>query len=94
MRLLPSLLISPHSSPKQRRARNFYVSAPFQNLVAVLISVNFIINAAQSELQPEIGSNLDRIFGYIDMAFTIVFAVELGINLIAHWFWPFWTGAH
>ena len=74
----------------QRSARRVYASSPFQSLVAVLIIANFIANAAQSELQPDAGSSQERIFSYIDMAFTFIFLLELLINLTAHWLWPFW----
>mmetsp|Transcript_29155 Transcript_29155/g.46957 ORF Transcript_29155/g.46957 Transcript_29155/m.46957 type:complete len:310 (+) Transcript_29155:591-1520(+) len=75
----------------QKMAHTCYVSSPFQNAVAVLISANFVINATQSEMHPQPGTTLDRVFSELDMVFTIIFAVELGINLMAHWFRPFWS---
>eukprot|EP00960_Hanusia_phi_P068162 766775-Hanusia_phi.AAC.1 len=67
----------------------FYDSNSVQSLVAVLITLNFLANATQSELLPPDGSSLSSFFAVLDDVFTIMFTIELGLNLISHWFWPF-----
>ncbi len=56
---------------------------------------NFFVNATESQVSDvltnedgsltDIGANLER----LDEFFTIIFAVELSINMFAHWFRPF-----
>ncbi|EKX39507.1 hypothetical protein GUITHDRAFT_114473 [Guillardia theta CCMP2712] len=67
----------------------FYDSNPVQSVVAFLITINFLANAAQSELLPKEGSSMANFFAVLDDLFTILFTIELGLNLISHWFWPF-----
>ena len=51
---------------------------------------SFAVNCVQTELMVEPGSPRDDFFSYIDIGFTVIFAVELGVNLFAHWWKPFW----
>ena len=37
-------------------------------------------------LQHTLQNNTTQVFSELDMVFTIIFAVELGINLMAHWY--------
>lgn len=40
---------------------------------------------------PEDGSSLFKDFEIIDYCFTALFTVDLLLNLVANWFWPFWA---
>jgi len=73
----------------QARVREVYDSSAAQGLVALLICSNFVINAAQAEVQPAEGSYEEEVFGYLDTAFTAAFGFELACNLFSHWFWTF-----
>lgn len=62
-----------------------YGSTWIQSFVAVLIVANMIVQIIDVEIHPAPGSdmaiNLDR----VDYMFTIVFAIELAMNLFANW---------
>ena len=88
-----SLLSKSAFQRMQDVVRAWYISNPVQILVAILIFANFIINAAQSELLPEPGTSEDMFFTMFDNFFTACFTAELIVNLVANWFWPFFTDA-
>ena len=75
----------------QEALRIWYASDPVQIVVAILIVANFLANAAQTEMLPDVGSKADNVFSAMDLAFTYIFIVELAINLSANWFWKFVT---
>ncbi len=54
----------------QIQCKRFYDSDFLQGCVAFLIFSNFIVNIAQSELQPTPGSNADSSFTSVDTFFT------------------------
>jgi hypothetical protein len=51
---------------------------------------SFAVNCVQTELMVVPGSPRDDFFSYIDIGFTVIFTVELSVNLFAHWWKPFW----
>ena len=73
----------------QSRLLQVYRHGLFQGLVALTILANFALYATQLELHPVPGSELHDLVETLDFAFTMAFAGELAINLIAHWFVPF-----
>ena len=78
-------------------ARMLFESLPFQCIVAVLISANFLSNAYESEMNGrlvDIGGNPSRTQKFlsdIDLFFTSAFTIELVINMYGHLFWDFFT---
>ena len=60
-------------------------------MVGLMILANFALYAMKLELHPAPGSDLYDLTETLELAFTIAFAVELAVNLIAHWFAPFWS---
>ena len=86
---------------KQRMAKNvlafqgklakIFDSALFQGFMALLILMNFILSAVQLQIHPESGTQMYRNFENVDLLFTLIFTAELVLNLLAHWFWPFWS---
>ena len=74
----------------QLRLAGVYQHGVFQGLVALTIVANFVFLAIQLEVHPEPGSELFDVLETCDFAVTMVFAGELAINLVAHWFRPFW----
>lgn len=66
-----------------------YRSDQAQMFVSFLILANFIISVASTEVLPPHGSTLARIFETVEDAFTIIFLVELLLNLFICWFRPF-----
>ena len=72
-------------------AYTIYHSNGMQTCVAVLIFLNFVANVAQAEMQPEEASDIDTLFSVLDVVFNVIFAAELVINLVAHWFLAFFS---
>jgi hypothetical protein len=68
------------------RVRRFYHSDPIQTGVAALIFASFLVNVAQKELADADDSPA---FATLESFFTITFALELALNLFAHFFLPF-----
>ncbi len=68
------------------RVRRFYHSDPVQTGFATLIFASFLVNIAQKEVADADDSLALAILEYF---FTITFALELAINLFAHFFFPF-----
>ena len=60
----------------------------FQTTVAILILANFISSMVQ--LQIKVDAENARVFNALDIAFTLVFLLELLLNMATHWFWEFW----
>jgi hypothetical protein len=70
----------------QIQVSSVYNSLGAQSIIALLIIANFVCNCVEAELNPGVGTDLERAFSKADVAFTIVFAVDLAVNLFAHWF--------
>ena len=62
-------------------------------VVALLIVSNFIINVVAFELLPQPGSELDDTFNLLEVIWNYIFLSELIFNLVAHWFWEFFTNS-
>jgi len=71
------------------RVEIFSGSNLFQGFMALLIVGNFIINVVQSEAKFEAGTYWDTLLAQIEIVLTVVFIVELALNLFANWFWRF-----
>ncbi|KAK3271760.1 hypothetical protein CYMTET_19915 [Cymbomonas tetramitiformis] len=66
--------------------KKFYDGDTCQIAVAVLILLNFFANAAEAQVPGE----HEDVFVVFEYFFTLVFALELAVNLYAHWFKEFW----
>ena len=77
----------------QRFLAGIYDTPHCQAFVALLIMVNFLIVCADAQMRPEVpGSefrHLEDTINILDFFFTIIFIVELAINMFAHWFHDF-----
>jgi len=60
----------------------------FQTTVAILILANFVSSMVQ--LQIKVDAENARVFSALDIAFTLIFLLELLLNMATHWFWEFW----
>ena len=69
--------------------RHFYESASFQIFIASLIFFNFIMQCVQMQMLPVDGSDWEKAFEWIENACTIIYLVELLINIFATWFIAF-----
>jgi hypothetical protein len=79
----------------QLRSRRLSQSIAVQGLVAFLIFMSFLSNIIQTELEfPDGSESADRAqvaYDRLEFFFTVVFAAELALNLVANFFWPFVT---
>ena len=72
----------------QRQLRKIYDHKIFQTSVAMLILANFISSMVQLQI-PRKERN-ERVFDALDIAFTVLFLLELLFNMATHWFLEFW----
>ena len=73
----------------RRSIRSIYANKMFQGVLAVILVINFIVDTLEAELSMPPGSDLFDTFLAIDLVFTCIYAVELGLNLYGHWFLSF-----
>jgi len=69
--------------------RHFYESTQFQIFIAALIFFNFIMQCVQMQMLPDNGSDLAKAFEWIENACTVMYLIELLINIFATWFTAF-----
>lgn len=69
---------------------NFYHHNTTQIVIACLIFGNFFVSAVETQSLP-LTEEEEYIFAQIELAFNMVFLVELLMNMYAHWFIPFWS---
>lgn len=76
--------------PLQSRVRTAYNTNLVQISVAVLIFANFLISAADKQLNAQPGSSAWDVFYAFELFFAAVFGVELVWNMYGLWFRFFW----
>lgn len=69
--------------------KRFYDSTHVQILIAAVIAANFIANVVEKQVSPEAGSALLQRFDNLEISFTVLFALEICINLCVNWWKPF-----
>lgn len=72
--------------------RRWYEANTTQTCIAVLLLGNFIISIYLAE-DPHISPELAHQFDIIEMTFTLIYSVELAVNMAAHWCTPFFASA-
>eukprot|EP00961_Rhodomonas_salina_P299718 3939158-Rhodomonas_salina.1 len=78
----------------QIKARNLYQAPMFQCVVAMVVVLNFAVDAAQAEYEPEAiaDSRLSSpMYEIVDSVSIGVFLLELLLNMVGNWFWDFFT---
>ena len=75
------------------RIRKFYESSMVQTFVAMLIFTSFLVNILQTELLGSQPAEVSPTFTALEYFFTVAFAVELLINFLANFLWPFFQVA-
>lgn len=63
-----------------------------QACMAVVILLSFVNNVLEVQMDPgaELRQDGTLLFERVDLAFTIVFVLELCVNLFVNWFYAFW----
>ncbi len=69
----------------QKFFRRGYQTSYVQSTSSLLILANFAASAYEAQIRPEIDSEEDLGLRKLDLAFTIIFTVELVWNMAAHW---------
>eukprot|EP00960_Hanusia_phi_P003962 116421-Hanusia_phi.AAC.1 len=73
----------------QKRIKKTYSSVVCQGFIAILIVLNFLVNIVEKQINPEESSNGAALFNNLDIFFTVIFTVELLLNITANFFWNF-----
>ena len=74
----------------QKHLRRFCNLGIVQAFFALMILANFLINIIETCLpEEELAEVADGLWAS-DMLFTLVFTVELALNILCNFFWPFW----
>jgi len=77
----------------QISAKKIYEHSIIQMGSAAMVGINFVIMALQYELMPSKDTqdpDVKRAFDAIEYAFTVVFSLELCLNMLAYWCKEFW----
>ena len=72
----------------RKRVRSTYVGDHVQIGVAALIGGNFMLNICQAQVGHE-DEHANTIFEFVDLGFTIIFTIELLVNMFATFLWEF-----
>jgi hypothetical protein len=73
------------------RLRRLVNSRLCQNLISLLLVINFVVNVYDAETLYEDGTQTRATLDYLDSAFTVIYFVELITNMYVHWFRKFFT---
>jgi hypothetical protein len=73
----------------QEPLAKFYESWITKSIITLLIIASFIVAATEAQMLPPKGSATAQIFERFEIAFTVVFALELLVNMAGHWSWSF-----
>ena len=71
------------------RASVFYASNITQCSVGIIILASYFTAMYQSQILPAAGSSTANSLYVCEWIFTMLFLLELIVNLVAHWFWKF-----
>ena len=64
----------------------------YQLAVVSAIVANFLCNITEAQMNPiHPDSEFAKNLAIVDLMFIIIFIVELALNMLAHWFWEFWS---
>lgn len=72
----------------QTYVRRWYSSLLIQVTVAVFIFLNFLVEIANAQAVNDYST--EGVFQFFEWFFTILFTIELAINMFAHWWFRFW----
>ena len=76
-----------------RRTKIYYNSNLTQFGVGIIIMASYVTAMYQAQMLPEPGGEISNALKVLEVLFTVLFALELVINIIAHWFKEFFNDA-
>ena len=62
-----------------------------QYLAGIMIFASYFTSILDSQLQPEKGSVVESNLFIMEILFTVIFTLELLLNMFGSWFWRFFT---
>lgn len=68
----------------------FYNSTLTQVGVAIIIGLNFLTNIVEKQIDP-FGDLFNDVFSVFELAYNVLFTIELALNMYGHWCRPFWS---
>lgn len=74
------------------KVKKVYESTLIQSVIAAVILASFALNLVNAEILPEDEATI-RVFENLDLAFTIVFTIELAANFFGNYWAPFFREA-
>lgn len=74
----------------RRRCRGVVESDAFRWFIVITISLNFVLIITEAQLVPGAGTRNKEVFKWIDVSFTLAFALELCFSLVAYLPFEFW----
>jgi len=77
--------------PYQKKVKDFYLTNTIQIIVALIIFMNFVTAAIQSQILPLEGTRPARAFAVLEYFYVYIFLIELIVNMYGHYFWEFWS---
>ncbi len=81
-KMLDSNKIKTHWFSRLRRScRSFYQNTWFQIAAGVMININFITNVIAVQANPDPDSDLGHVLSIFDLVLSVLFAVELALNI-------------
>ena len=75
----------------QKRCLGIYQSKPMELLIGFMIMSSFAIAIAESQVVPEHGTEAAQTLYNFEMAFTILFTLEILFNMFCNGMHEFWT---
>ena len=73
--------------------QHFYDHSTTQTCLALVLLINFVISIWESDNPQNITKHDKHRLDMLEIAFTVIYALELAINMIGHWFRPFFQSA-
>ncbi|EKX41331.1 hypothetical protein GUITHDRAFT_112542 [Guillardia theta CCMP2712] len=73
----------------QRKTKEVFSSLPLQIFFSLVILASFITAIISAETKVDPNSPTGKFFNGLETTYLVIFTVELCMNLLSNWFWPF-----
>ena len=71
------------------RTRDFYHSDRTQYAIGLVILGSYLMAIGNAQMLPDMDAKAEADFYFMEVVFTVIFALELAVNLFGSWFRPF-----
>lgn len=73
----------------RNKTRVFYQDDRTQYAIGLVILGSYLMAIANAQMLPDMNAKAEADFYAMELVFTIIFALELAVNLFGSWFQPF-----